>query len=163
LAFENAPASKDLMRRPPRRLDAPTLMEPVALWASLVAGGLLLLMLMGWAAWMLFEGHAPEQTRTAVLGALTSGNVALAAGFLSVGTRLRLVLKGPMVVVACAAAGVLGLGLAWEPARQLLGLQVLAPLLMGQSIALGGLAAALGLAVAWWLERRAQRRQPPPD
>jgi Ca2+-transporting ATPase len=125
LAFENAPAARDLMRRPPRGLGEPLLMSRAELWSSLTLGALLLTALLVMAAWARSEGFAQDEVRTLVMVALTAGNITLAITALLRGVSMRDWMRGSawlLPVIGGLAAVVLSVAVTWGPLRDLLGL-----------------------------------------
>lgn len=125
LAFENAPAARDLMTRPPRGLGEPLLMSRADLWSALALGGFLLATLLVMAAWAHSEEFAQDEVRTLVIVALTAGNITLAMTALLRGVSMRDWMRGSawmLPVIAGVAAVVLSVALTWGPLRDLLGL-----------------------------------------
>ncbi len=168
LAFENAPPARDLMTRPPRRLDEPLLMPASALGHALMLGSCLLLSLLLLAAWAQQAGTATEAVRTMVMVGLTAGNLMLAALALRRGVAWRsgwrqsgLVLGG----IALAAMGVLALALEWPSLQRLLHLEFPGWASLGWAVGVGAGSVVLGYAcwecAAWWWRFGASTRKKP--
>lgn len=126
LAFENAPPSKDLMKRPPRRIDEPLLMTREEMLGALWLGGVLLLALLVGVACAQAQGYALDHVRTALIVGLTAGNFTLALTALSQGISPRAWIGGSSVkrlgVIGALAASVLLAALTWQPLQRALAL-----------------------------------------
>lgn len=141
LAFEDAPAERSLMSRPPRRLEDPLLMSRQTLMESLVMGLGLLLALLALAWWLMGRSEPIEQVRTTLIVALTAGSVALAAQRLhqGVGWRGLILARSGAVLMGIALASILVLATAmyWGPLRELLRLTAGGPDTWGLGLGVG--------------------------
>ncbi len=146
LIFEAEPAEPDLMQRPPRDVQAP-LFGGATLLAALVEGlGVLGLVL---ATYALAAQRMPaESARSAAFVTLVIANLALVFCNRSRTLTAWAALRRPNAMlwwVSGVAAALLGLAMAWPPARAMLH--------FGPLPAMGwGLAAAAGLASLLWFE-----------
>jgi Ca2+-transporting ATPase len=156
LAFENAPASRNLMTRPPRSLGEPLLMSRADLWAALLLGGLLLTTLLVMAAWARSEGFAQDEARTLVMVALTAGNITLAMMALLRGVSMRDWMQGSawmLPVIGGLAVVVLSVAVSWGPLRDLLGLAATGVLPLTVAAGVSVLVVTLGRVLLAGLQR----------
>lgn len=153
LAFENAPASSDLMQRPPRRRGGavPALRH---LTTGLLQGGLLLVAIL--AVWgVALRCNLPaEGARTLAIAALMAGNLMLVAQNVMLGNGWRsLTAPGAHAywLVAFVTVALFAGLLAWTPGRSLLR--------MAQPSAMGLAAAVLAVLVASWVAAQLSKRR----
>ncbi len=158
IAFEAEPAEADVMRRPPRRSDAPvlgrrTIARAVVQGACLLAATLVVFRV------SLGAGEDVLVARTLAFVTLVLGNV----GLILVGrslTRTAFAMRGVRNIAAWAvvggATGFLGLALAVPPLRHALGLAAPAPLAIAGAAGLG-LASVLWFDLVKWLRRERRR------
>jgi Ca2+-transporting ATPase len=156
LAFENAPASRNLMTRPPRGLGEPLLMSRGELWSSLTLGALLLTALLVMAAWARGEGFAQDEVRTLVMVALTAGNITLAMTALLRGVSMRDWMRGSAWMlpgIGAMAVVVLSVAVTWAPLRDLLGLAATGVLPLTVAAGVAVLVVILGRGLLMGLQR----------
>ncbi|WP_425261971.1 cation-translocating P-type ATPase [Rubrivivax sp. RP6-9] len=154
VAFENEPAERDVMQRPPRDADAP-LFGGTTLWLALVQGVGVLAVVMGAFAWA--SPRMPEaEARALAFATLVTGNLALILSNRSAAQSLWATLRTPnrtlwLVVGLASALLMAALHVPWA-----VGVLRFAPLPAHELAA----AVALGLlSVVWfegikWLRRR---------
>lgn len=157
-AFEGVAPAADLMRRPPRPRGEHAF-RWISLRQALLAGGLLLLAVLGvWLA-ALSSGFAAEAARALALCALTAGNITL-AWMLARPTGARgLALSLPLALVTAFSGLAIGLGLLLPSAGALLRFAPVAPQALAAAVLAGVLAALAG---AWAVApaRRPTEREP---
>ncbi|MBN9371012.1 MULTISPECIES: cation-translocating P-type ATPase [unclassified Hydrogenophaga] len=155
LAFENEPAERRVMQRPPRRPEAP-LFGGATLWLALLQGlGVLaaVLLAFAWARGSMAE----EQARAFGFATLVTGNLALILSNRSASGSLWASLRTPnrtlwWVIGAGLVLLALALYLPW--AAGVLRFAPLAPLELAAAVA-GGLASVVWFEVVKWVRRRA--------
>jgi Ca2+-transporting ATPase len=122
IAFEGAREERNIMTRPPRRLNEPLAGRPQLIRAG-VQGGLLLAICLTLYGAQVQSGVAENEARATTLIALTIGNLGLVLASLS--TRFSLLRLGdremrPFWLIASIALGALDVAIIWPPAADLL-------------------------------------------
>ena len=158
IAFEAEPAEADVMRRPPRRSDAPVLGRR-RIVVAVVQGACLLTATLVVFRLSLSAGEDVLVARTLAFVTLVLGNL----GLILVGrslTRTAFAMRGVRNIAAWAVVGgatsFLGLALAVPPLRHALGLAAPAPLEIAGAAGLG-LASVLWFDLVKWLRRERRR------
>jgi Ca2+-transporting ATPase len=152
LAFEGAPASADVMRRPPRR--GSMLIDGTLLRRGLVQGGCLLLATLAAYVLAMHAGRPADEARTLGVVCLTLGDLGLVGINLAAGRGARALLGAGMAVfwaVAAAAAATLVVAI-WLPGPRAL-LHFAVPSMADFAATLAALMAAMAMA-AWGARKR---------
>ncbi len=154
LAFENEPAERDVMRRPPRDASAP-LFGGATLWLALLQGtGVLLVVLLAYA-WAM--PRLPEmEARAVAFATLVTGNLALILSNRSTHGSLWRTLRTPNAILWWVIGGALALMMAalYVPwAVQVLRFAPLTAAELATALALG-LASVLWFEAIKWARRR---------